>query len=444
MRLINQRLLAKLVILGATALLPGYAAAAGFALTEQSITGLGRAFAGGAAVAEDASTIFFNPAGLARLEDSELIVGGSLISLQADFDKQIAVDAIGQPLSGGEGGDVGKLGGPPILYYASRINEDLTWGIGINAPFGLSTDNEPDSIFRYQAIYSNVAIVNINPTLTYQVDDVLSIGFGFNAQYMRVKLSNMVDYGAVCFGEVDPITCTSLGLFPQNADGYAEVEGDSIGYGVNFGILFDNDGTRVGLSYRSRISHELDGDARFESVPAIFAAQGLFQNGGIEADFTTPELTSLSLAQDINDRWMFTADVTRTGWDTFQELRVRFDNPNQPDTIQPENWHSVYRASVGLDYKYSDTLTFRAGYAYDQTPVPDEFRTARLPDEDRTWLALGATWNWSPTTQITAGYAHLFLDDEIPFDQTGSMGDRIVGTYEASADIAGVQLRYTF
>lgn len=438
-------LLVKAALVGAAATMPSLASAAGFSLTEQSVTGLGRAFAGGAALAEDATTIYYNPAGLTRLnERSELIAGASLIRLGADFDKTTAIDAIGQPLSGGEGGDVGKLGGVPILYYTKPLNDRTVFGIGFNAPFGLATTYEPDSIFRYQAMYSSVQITQINPSLGYDFGNGLSLGIGFDLQHMRAKLSNMVDYGAVCFGNVDPVTCSALGLFPQGHDGYAEIEGDGIGYGWNFGIHFEHEDTRLGIAYRTRVSHELEGDARFENVPAIFATQGLFQDGAIQADFTTPELFSLSIAKDFASTWTVAFDVTRTGWDTFRELRVRFDNPAQPDTVQPENWKDSYRYSLGVDWRMNDAWTFRVGTSLDMSPVTDDFRTARLPDHDRRWLALGATWRMSETMQLDAGYAHLFLDDSIPFDQTGSMQDRIVGTYEADADIFGVSLRYFF
>ncbi|HET9679453.1 MAG TPA: outer membrane protein transport protein, partial [Gammaproteobacteria bacterium] len=139
----TRRFLAPAAIIGAAALTPFAASAAGFQITEQSVTGLGRAFAGSAAVAEDASTVFYNPAGMSQLDEAEFVMGASIIALNADFDRQIAVDAIGQPLSGGEGGSVGKLGGVPILYYVDPINDKWSWGIGINAPFGLSTDYEP-------------------------------------------------------------------------------------------------------------------------------------------------------------------------------------------------------------------------------------------------------------------------------------------------------------
>jgi len=422
--------------------LPATAMAAGFQLTEQSISGLGRAFAGGAAFAEDASTVFYNPAGLVEL-DREIVIGGSLIALGADLDRTVAVDASGAPLTGGEGGDVGKLGGVPILYYAQRLNEDWVFGMGVNAPFGLATDYDPDWIGRYQGVYSQVSTLNLNPSLGWKIDDNWSLGFGLNMMHFRVKLTNMVDYGAVCFGNVNPVTCSAIGLTPQSHDGYAEIEGDSWGYGFNIGALWKNDSTRVGFHYRSRVSQDLEGDSRFENAPALFTAQNVFVNTGIEAEFETPETISLSMVHDINEDWTLSADITRTGWDTFEEIRVQYDS-NQPDTVQPENWEDVMRYSIGVDWRYSEAFTFRSGLALDQTPVPDEFRTVRLPDDDRTWLSFGATWYVSEAMEMDFGYAHLFIDDNIPFAETGSQGDTIAGTYKASADIFGAELRYRF
>ncbi|HEX7046547.1 MAG TPA: outer membrane protein transport protein [Gammaproteobacteria bacterium] len=443
--------LPRALLLAAATGLPATTMAAGFQITEQSVSGLGRAFAGGAAIADDASTIFFNPAGLTELDGRELLIGGSVIALGADFDKTLGVDAIGQPLTGTEGGDAGKLSGVPILYYAQRINSEWVFGLGVTAPFGLATDyDDPEWVGRYQAVYSQVSTVNINPSLGWKINDNWSLGFGLDIMHFRAKLTNIVDYGAVCFGNVNPITCSALGLTPQGHDGYAEIEGDSWGFGFNIGAMWQNDTTRVGLHFRSKVDQELDGESRFENVPAVFAAQNLFIDQGIKADFTTPETISLSVAHEINEDWTLLADVTRTGWDSFKEILIRFDNydpatgTGQPPTLQPENWEDVMRYSVGVDWSYNEEWTFRSGVALDNSPISDEWRTVRLPDADRTWLSFGATWHLSSSVEMDVGYAHLFLDDNIAVDETGSMGDRLVGSYEASADIAGLELRYRF
>jgi long-chain fatty acid transport protein len=436
----------KAALVGAVASVPVVGYAAGFSLTEQSVVGLGRSFAGGAAVAEDASTIYYNPAGITRLKQAEVVNGVSLISLTADYDKTTATDAIGQPLSGGEGGPVGKLGGPVTLYYVSPMDDGMAWGIGINAPFGLATDYDRDWVGRYQGVYSRVGIINIQPTIAKQWDKI-SLGFGVDVQYMEVKLQQEIDMGAACFGVgPGPVTCSALGLTPQGADGAVTLEGDGIAYGWNAGLLFEDGGTRIGIAYRSQVAHELDGTADFNRAPAAFTALGLFTDSGIKADFTTPELLSMGFAQDIGEDWMLTVDLTRTGWDTFQELRVRYDNPAQPDTVEEEHWKDVYKTSIGVDYDYSNKWTFRAGYGYDNSPVDESNRLVRLPDGDRTWLSFGATYRISDHFELNAGYAYLSLGSggKLPIDHTGSTNDRVAGTYEGDAHIVGIEARMKF
>ena len=209
-------------------------------------------------------------------------------------------------------------------------------------------------------------------------------------------------------------------------------------------LLVETCETRFGFSYRSRIDHDLEGTATFTNAPALFTAAGVFVNTAAKADFETPEIFILSFAHDLGEKWIISADITRTGWDTFRELRIRFDNPAQPDTVVEENWKDSYKYSVGLDYMLNDKWTLRGGVALDETPIPEEFRTARLPDDDRNWLSLGASYQPNDKLSFNIGYAHLFISDDIFFDQTGSTGDRVAGTFEADADILGFEIGYVF
>jgi long-chain fatty acid transport protein len=175
----------------------------------------------------------------------------------------------------------------------------------------------------------------------------------------------------------------------------------------------------------------------------------LFQNGGITAGFDTPAIMHLSVMHRYNPQWKVSADVSYVTWSKFKELRINFDNPAQPDSVQPENWRDVTRYSVGADYTYSPTWTFRGGVAYDQTPIRDQYRDARLPGDNRTWIALGATWHLSAQSSLDFGYAHLFLGSDIPLNEPvpGSSNTglyHIQGTYKADADITGIQFRYKF
>lgn len=441
------------------AALSGTALASNFQLTEQSVTSLGRAHAGGAAAAEDASSVWYNPAGLTMLNDSEFLAGASVIRFGADFTKISATDAAGQPLSGGEGGSVGKLGAVPIIYYSTPINDKLDFGIGLGVPFGLATSYDANSIFRYQAIYTAVTVLNLDPTLAYKFTDHFSGGFGLDIQRMDVKLTNDIDYGAVCFGEVNPSACTAMNLTPQNHDGFFQgTANDSSALGYNFGLLWNYDTYRVGFSYRSKVKHTLKGNATFANVPALFSSQGLFADQGISADFTTPQMASLSGMWKLNDQWSLYGDWSYTGWSSFDNLTINFANANQPPATVDEGLSNVSRFSFGTDYRYNDSWTFRAGVAYDKSPVPDPTaasntttndvnasRTARLPDADRKWLAVGATWRVSDHSEWDIGYSHLFINGHIPFNQLNSAGDdHVVGQFSADADILGVSYRYRF
>ena len=439
--------------------LPCVSSASNFLLTEQSVTSLGSAHAAGAAYADDASTIWYNPAGLTRLSDPELDAGISLIRFGASFTPTTAIDAIGQPLSGNNGGNPGKLGGVPFIYYSMPLSDKLDFGIGLGVPFGLTTSYDASSIFRYQAINTSVTVINLNPTLAYKFTDHFSGGFGVDIQRMNVKLTNDIDFGAVCFAEVSPAVCSqSFGLVPQGHDGFFSGSADNTATGFNFGLLWDYDTTRVGFSYRTRVKHNLSGNASFTDVPGVFASQGLFQSQGMSAEFTTPQIVSLSLFQQLNNRWSLMADWTYTGWSSFQNLTINFSNPNMPPAIVQQGLSNSNRFSIGLNYKYSDAWTFRTGVALDKSPLPDPTtasattpnsinasRTARLPDADRKWLAFGVSWHISEHSQWDIGYAHLFINSHIPFSQLdGSSGDYIAGQFDADADILGVQYIYRF
>jgi long-chain fatty acid transport protein len=440
------------------------ASASNFQLTEQSVTSLGRAHAGGAAAAEDSSSIWYNPAGLTELSDTEIMGGYSLIRFGADFTKTSATDAIGQPLSGGEGGSVGKLGGPAFIYYAQPLSHGLTFGFGVNTPFGLATKYDDDSIFRYQAIYSSVAVINYNPSLAWKVNDQLSLGFGIDYQTMSVKLTNDVDYGAICDGKLNPVTCTSLGLAPQNNDGFFSADASGHGWGWNIGALFKiNDKNRVGFSYRSKINHDLSGGGSFTNVPAAFSTQPQFQDQSVSAAFASPATWSLSWAGQLDDHWTLFADWSRTMWSSFDNLTINFANAGTTPAVVDEGLSDSNRYAFGADYRFNETWTFRGGLALDNSPVPDAVspcahptavgctndvnasRTARLPDGDRRWISLGVTWHMTEHSQWDLGYAHLFLGSSLAFDQTNANGgDRIVGTFKADADIFGISYRYKF
>lgn len=413
--------------------------ASGFALIEQSVTGLGNAFAGSAAVADDASTIFFNPAGLTRLPGNSAVGAVYYIAPNLRFENVGSTIATGAPLLGGEGGEAGTNALLPNLYAAWSLSDSVKLGLGIGAPFALATEYERDWVGRYQAVKSKLTTINVNPTIAAKLSDTFSVGAGINIQYAKAELSNAIDFGLIG-------RSVGLPIQPQSADGFVEIVGDDVSVGFNLGVMYEPTArTRIGLAYRSPVTHKLQGDADF-TVPGVVAPltqTGRFTDTGASAALKIPDSLSLAVRQQVGQRVALLADVTWTNWSRFDELRIDFKNPAQPAAIQPENWKDTFRVGLGLTYAANKALTLRAGVAYDESPVKDEFRTARIPDNDRVWLAIGASYRPSPSLSLDIGYAHLFVKDA-PINQSGLTEGTLKGEFSGGVDIVGIQVNWRF
>lgn len=433
------------LVLGLLAATAVGAFGAGFALIEQSAQGMGRAFAGAATDGEDASSIFFNPAAMSLQNSPLLDAGLHLILPKAEFENKGSSIGGVIPLSGGNSGNGADAALVPNLNYIHPLNDKVTAGIGVFVPFGLSTSYDRDWVGRYQAVDSELTTYNINPSIAYKVNDVVSIGFGVSAQYAEADLSSAVDFGSIGYAALGPSAAGALGLAPQAADGFLRVQGDDWGVGYNAGILVEpRDGSRVGLSYRSSVDYTLRGDADFTVPPqaAPLTARGIFVDTDAKAEITMPENVTLGLYQKLNDQWALLGTVIWTRWSRFEELRVDYSN-FQPDSVTEEDWDDAFFYSVGADYLASDTLTLHAGLAYDESPVPGaNRRTPRIPDNDRLWLAVGASFQTTETLRIDVGYAHLFVDSA-DTRTVGPAGDVLVGEWDSAVDLFSVQLNVT-
>lgn len=396
------RLTAALALAGCANL----AQAAGFALIEQNASGIGNAYAGQAAAATDASTIYFNPAGMTYLPDRQVVMAGHLIKPQAEFS---GTSTIG----GGTGGDAGSLAFVPNAYFAFRLTPDVHLGVGMNAPFGLKTEYDPTWAGRAQAIKSELKTINLNPSIAWKVNDALSLGAGLSLQYAEATLTNL------------------------SAAGLVTIKGDDYGWGFNLGALWKlGEATRLGLAYRSEVDYTLEGNVTFSGAPGL--------NGPVTADATMPDSASLSLFHKLNESWDILADVTWTGWSDFDELRI-VRTSGALVGLTPENWRDTWRYSVGANYRYNEKLTLRGGVAFDQRAASDAFRTARIPDEDRTWLAFGGQYRLSSKMVIDVGYAHLFVRDAlINKSEAGPPASVLTGSYDASVDILSAQMTLNF
>lgn len=441
---------AALALLG-TAWGAGTASAASFALPEYSVRDLGVANAGSAALAEDASTVFANPAGLTRLPKAEAIIAAIGVLPQTEFRDAGSRSALGAPQTGREdSGYVGRAAAPS-LFIAGPINDWLSLGLGITAPFGISVDYDRGWIGRYQATESTITAIDINPGVGIRLSPALSLGAGFSAQRADATLSNAVDFGAVCFGFVEPVapgTCGGLGLIPGAADGFAEVEGTDWSFGWNVGLLFEPwAGTRLGIHYRSGMSHTLEGEGHFTvpgaAAPILPALGGAFSDAPIASTLELPGTLSVALHHALNPRVSLMGSLAWTRWSVLEEIRVRFANPAQPDVVERLDYKDAFRAAGGIRFQATDAFALSAGIAFDETPTRPALETARLPDEDRVVVAFGLSWQASPRLTAEFGYQHIKLD-RLRIDRTGDFGDRLTGEFRGAADLVAASLTWTF
>ena len=399
--------------------------AAGFALIEQSGSGMGNAFAGSSAIAEDASTIYFNPAGMTYIEGTQLVGALHLIKPSAEFNNNGSLRGGGAltPL-GGSGGDAGDLAFVPNVYFKTDLNDSIKLGIGINAPFGLKTEYDNGWIGRFQALKSEVKTININPAIAFKLSDQLSLGFGISAMWAQATLTRAVN-------------------FVGGGEGSVKIKGDDWGFGYNLGAIYQvTSDTRIGMAYRSKVDQHLEGDATF-TRPAL-VPPSVAPNGAINASVSLPENFSVSAFSRLNDTWDVMGDITWTHWSRFKQLTI-FRSSGALLSNTNENWDNTLRYSVGVNYHYSDAIKFRAGLAYDEEAISDQFRTARIPGNDRKWLSLGAGWKVTPSSNLDVGYSHLFISSaKIDDNQTATGNGRLTGSYDGSVDLLSIQYTHNF
>ena len=424
--------------------------ASGFAIIEQSVSGLGTAFSSGAAAA-DPSTVFFNPAGMTFLEGQQMTVGVHFISPSAEFDSDTTTNVLGMELGGGDGGNGADNAVVPNLFYTNKINDRLSLGLGITAPFGLVTDYNKEWVGRYHARKSDVMTININPSIAYKLTDKISVGAGVSAEYMDVTLSSMVDGGLVAFvgsGGMAPIGIVSN----TDYDVHVKNEADDWGYGFNLGAIYEfTPDTRIGFAYRSEITHKLKGRV-YTDVPDTLTALGdYFKNQDIHGKIKLPATASINGYTKITDRFALMADVTWTDWSCFDELTIHFEGEgiaDNPSTTTTEKWDDTWRYSLGATFQATNTLLLRTGVAYDETPITDEYRTPRVPGEDRYWVSIGAGYQFSDSITMDLAYAHLFVDDSKMEKYATNPEDAgrgtVVGEFDNSVDIVSVGFTYKF
>ncbi len=341
--------------------------AAGFQINETSASGLGTAFAAGAAEAADASTLWSNVAGMARIGESQASGTLHLITPSLKFRNVGSRTATGQGL-GGSGGDAGGTVPVPNLYVAKPLDNGVSIGLGETSPCVLVTEYDDGWVGRFQAIKSSIETININPSLAWKASERVSVGLGLNVQHMKAEFTNQVNYAgallnAAVLGGVVPGTpaFTAIATAAGGLESRARVTGSDTGYGWNAGLMFDlDDRSRIGIGYRSSVRYRLDGMARFANPAAPVPLAGLAEavngvalyDGRIASDEEIPAVLNLSYFTRVDDRWDLMVDAQWTQWSTVKNLTfLRADGSVLHDT--PENFKNSWKLAFGANYRYN-------------------------------------------------------------------------------------------
>jgi len=388
--------------------------AAGFQLKEQSAEGQGNSFAGQTAKAVDASTIFFNPAGMARLEGNHVQSNLSYIAPKAKYDHKSTSGALGAFLNDSTDIDGGVSAIVPAAYAVWDYSDDIKFGISINAPYGLSTEYGKDWVGAEYNVLSEIKTINLAPSFSYRVNEKLSIGG--NVQFQKVE---------------GTLTTTSTTNTTNTLDA------DDTGYGYAIGVLYEySDKGRIGASYRSKIDHTLEGTLTAAAVGGVVDAQ---------AEFSTPASASIGIYQEISPKWTLLADISWTDWSSFEELKVTSSASGAQLSNTAYNWSDNVFVSVGANYQYNDKLQLKFGVAYDEGAANDEDRTAGIPDESRIWTSAGASYKLNKQTTFNAGYSYIKASKaDVSESPGGTKASGYSGEFDSSVNILSVGVNYQF
>ena len=414
----------------------GSAVASGFQLLEQG-SGLGNAYAGSAAKSSDASTIWYNPAGMTQLPGGAF--SGGVTAVRPVFKFSDSGSRTGVFSVAGDGGDAGSWGFPPNAYISWAVNKDFYLGLGINAPFGLATKYSDPWTGSAQSNEFDIKTINVNPSVAYRVNEMFSIGAGANWQ--RIEADYYRRAAAAPAGPLALPFVTSHLSVSDNA------------WGWNLGILLTpSPSTKVGLSYRSAVSYHTDGNITLVGDGAAGAATALgLTAAGVasnaSANIKVPDTWILSATQKLSDQWEMLGDISWTGWSSIKNIDIMHSSGRLVGTtaeVLPADFQNTFRVALGANYAYTDSLKFMFGLAYDRTPVKNSTsRLTSLPDNDRTWFSLGAQWKPAKEQTLEVGAAYLYLPNT-GISHATATGGLVNGDYNSSVWILGAQYSIGF
>ena len=417
----------------AVAMASSHVFASGFALNEQDVAGMGTGFAGRSSSAENASTVYGNPAGMARLEGQQ-VTGGV-----AAIDASTNIKDVSGRSSGSNKGDMVPFTAVPFGFYTNKLNEQWAVGFGVYAPFGLVTDYESGFQGKAFGSKSEVKVITFQQTVSYAFNDRVSIGFGPTINRIAGTLESDINL---------PIAGTG--------SNNVKIKGDDTALGFNAGLLVQaTDTTRVGLTYHSKVKYKLEGHTEVTKGANVPAS--LLNNGRYDASLKidTPESWDLSVTQDLSDAWKLYAGATWTRWSRLKDITVNNEGvsaaagsgalaPQIVGTIkEDQNWHDTWAYALGTSYRVTKQVVLRTGLTFDQSPTNNTDRSPRIPTGDRTIFSLGLGYDVMPNMTVDLAYSYL-KEEPVKVARANALGQSYNAKYENSANGFGLGVTYKF
>lgn len=420
------------------------AIASGFQLWEQDGASLGNYHAGYAALANDASIAFYNPAGITRIQNQQVVLGGVAITPDFKFRGNVVLVETPLPVTTfpsvvGQGGTFNFV---PDLHYVAPITDKIGFGFSVDVPFGLKTDWGRTSPLRYAATLTSITVIDISPSIGFKVTDKGSLGLGFDVQKVDAEFDSV---GVI------------VGF--QNVDTPSNNKANGTGYGYHLGALYEfSPCTRAGISYHSQVVHHLSGTSKFIGPIATILNNGPIVANRATTKITLPPYTALSVYHRVKPQWGLMASAIYTQWSTFKTLSLnnfagaisvpppQLLAPSAAIQVSiPENYRNSWNVSVGAEYYPTDQIILRGGLGYDQTPVRVAYRNIQLPDNDRYVLAFGGHFQANKCLGFDLSWAHLFVNKVHVNPPPQVMGAQTVttpGSVTGGADVLGAQVTW--
>jgi long-chain fatty acid transport protein len=413
--------------------------------------GMGAAFV---AKADNPTAVFFNPAGITQLKGTQMTFNYTTALLDSKLKGAYNpyTTAPNEPAHEDMEDHWAQI---PSFYITHQINKKWFMGFGVFAPYGTMTDWNNSWVGRYYSDKTDLKTYDFNPTIAYKFNDKFSVAVGLNYMYSEVTIKKSIPYAATLAKIVNPVFGQKA--FQRNYDVDLDLGGHGDGWGFNVGLLFQpNKQWSFGLAYRSNIDLGYDGHAEYNrhggvavldkmvqmaGGPANFSHL-LFPNTRISSDLRLPDTVAFGVMNRSIKNLTLELDVMWTKWDTYDSMDIEFDDMFllKNYTVRNEkDWDNVWAIRVGAEYQINPCWVVRAGYIYDQSPVPNRTRSPELAGSDRNDISVGFGYTTpGKTLSVDAAYLISFFEDAHSYQKY------LKGKYETTGHVVSVALTYRF